>query len=79
MKLAAVEFHRRIREEGLRAQIVNLIHDEILVEVSREERDRVREVLVDVMETIGREVLGVETPVTCGVGSNWRIAKEKQL
>jgi len=79
LKLAAVEFHRRIREEGLRAQIVNLIHDEILVEVSREERDRVREVLVDVMETIGREVLGVETPVTCGVGSNWRIAKEKQL
>ncbi|HNS35454.1 MAG TPA: DNA polymerase, partial [Mesotoga sp.] len=79
LKLAAVEFQRRIRQAGLRAQIVNLIHDEILVEVSREDRDRVREVLVNVMEMVGREVLGVETPVTCGVGSNWRIAKEKQL
>ncbi|HON29271.1 MAG TPA: DNA polymerase, partial [Mesotoga infera] len=79
LKLAAVKFQRRIREEGLRAQIVNLIHDEILVEVSREDRDRVREVLVEVMGMVGREVVGVETPVTCGVGSNWRIAKEKQL
>jgi len=79
LKLAAVEFQRRIREEGLRAQIVNLIHDEILVEVSREDRDRAREVLVDVMGMVGREVIGVDTPVECGVGSNWRIAKEKQL
>jgi DNA polymerase I-like protein with 3'-5' exonuclease and polymerase domains len=79
LKLAAVEFHKRIREEGLRAQIVNLVHDEILVEVFREDRDRVREVLVNVMEMVGREVIGVDTPVECGVGSNWRIAKEKQL
>jgi len=75
LKRAAVEFHRRVREEGLRAQIVNLIHDEILVEVLREDRDRARELLVDVMETVGREVIGIDTPVECGVGSNWRIAK----
>lgn len=79
LKLAAVEFHKRIRQAGLRAQIVNLIHDEILVEVFREDRDRVREVLVNVMGRVGREVIGVDTPVECGVGSNWRIAKEKQL
>jgi len=75
LKRAVIEFHRRTREEGLRAQIVNLIHDEILIEVLREDRDRAREILVDVMETVGREVTGIETPVTCGVGSNWRIAK----
>ena len=75
LKLAAVEFHKRIREAGLRAQIVNLVHDEILVEVSREDRDRVQEILVDVMQSVGRSVIGIETPVKCGVGSNWRIAK----
>jgi len=75
LKLAAVEFHKRIREAGLRAQIVNLVHDEILVEVSREDRDRVQEILIDVMESVGRRIIGVATPVKCGVGSNWRIAK----
>jgi len=75
LKLAAVEFHRRTREEGLRAQIVNLIHDEILVEVLREDRDKTREILVDVMESVGRRIIGIATPVKCGVGSNWRIAK----
>ena len=69
IKLAMTGVDRRLREEGLRARMVLQIHDELLLEVPRDEVDRVREILVGEMENVVK--LSVPLTVECNYGDTW--------
>ncbi|MBQ6882173.1 MAG: DNA polymerase I [Alistipes sp.] len=69
MKMAMVEVARRFRAEGIRSRVILQVHDELVVDVWREELDRVRTIVVESMEGVAR--LRVALTADAGVGQNW--------
>ena len=69
MKMAMVEVARRFRVEGIRSRVILQVHDELVVDVWREELDRVRTIVVESMEGVAR--LRVALTADAGVGQNW--------
>ncbi len=54
IKYAIVFVHQRLREERLDAFLVHTVHDEIVVETTEEDAERVRQVVKEEMERAGR-------------------------
>ena len=73
IKLAMVNLHRRLRREGLRAEIIIQVHDELVLEVPESELEQVRGLVVAEMQ--GAIELDVPLLVEVGVGGNWMDAK----
>ena len=69
IKMAMVTIHRRLKQEGLRAQMIMQVHDELNFNVPVNEVDRVREIVVSEMQNVVH--LTVPLIADCGVGSNW--------
>ena len=69
IKMAMVSIHRRLKEEGLRAQMIMQVHDELNFNVPKEEVDRVREIVVSGMQNV--VTLSIPLIAECGVGDNW--------
>lgn len=57
LKLSVLMFDAEIRKEGLKAQVVNLVHDEIVVECQKDNADRVKELLEKAMKHAGKVIL----------------------
>jgi len=57
LKLAVLVFEAELKREELTAKVVNLVHDEIVVECGREEAEKVRELLELAMKKAGRMIL----------------------
>ena len=69
IKMAMVTIHRRLKEEGLKAQMIMQIHDELNFNVPLNEVDKVREIVVSEMQHVVH--LTVPLIADCGVGTNW--------
>ena len=69
IKMAMVTIHRRLKEEGLKAQMIVQVHDELNFNVPVSEVDRVREIVVSEMQNVVH--LTVPLIADCGVGANW--------
>lgn len=69
IKMAMVTIHRRLREEGLKAQMIMQVHDELNFNVPMNEVDKVREIVVSEMQNVVH--LTVPLIADCGVGKNW--------
>ena len=69
IKMAMVTIHRRLKEEGLKAQMIMQVHDELNFNVPVAEVDRVRDIVVSEMQNVVH--LTVPLIADCGVGSNW--------
>ena len=69
IKMAMVTIHRRLKEEGLKAQMIMQVHDELNFNVPVNEVDRVREIVVSEMQNVVH--LTVPLIADCGVGTNW--------
>ena len=69
IKMAMVTIHRRLKEEGLKAQMIMQVHDELNFNVPLNEVDKVREIVVSEMQHVVH--LTVPLIADCGVGSNW--------
>ena len=69
IKMAMVTIHRRLNEEGLKAQMIMQVHDELNFNVPMEEVDKVREIVVSEMQNVVH--LTVPLIADCGVGKNW--------
>ena len=52
-KLAAILFNRSIEAKSLDAFIVNMVHDEIVVEAKKEDAEAVYEILISSMKLAG--------------------------
>ena len=72
MKLAMVGVARRFKMEGIRSRITMQVHDEIVVDLLRSERDKVEQIVREEME--GAAKLSVPLTAECGVGENWLAA-----
>ena len=69
MKLAMVGVARRFKAEGVRSRITMQVHDEIVVDLLRSEREKVEQIVREEME--GAAKLSIPLTAECGVGKNW--------
>ena len=72
MKLAMIEIHRRFREEGIRSKMILQVHDEVIIDMLVEERERVERIVRESMEGVAQ--LSVPLISEAGVARNWREA-----
>ncbi len=69
MKTAMVNVARALKQEGLDAQIILQVHDELVLESNRDCAERARDILVREMESA--MLLSVPIPVDVSIGENW--------
>jgi DNA polymerase-1 len=69
IKMAMVTIHNRLKKEGLKAQMIMQVHDELNFNVPIDEVDKVREIVVGEMQNVVH--LTVPLIADCGVGNNW--------
>ena len=69
IKMAMVSIYRRLKEEGLQAQMIMQVHDELNFNVPVSEVERVRKIVVSEMQNAVH--LSVPLIAECGVGDNW--------
>ena len=69
IKIAMVRVAERLQKENLRSRIVLQVHDELLVETWKEERDQVRKILLEEMPAAAQ--LKVPLDVEVEEGENW--------
>ena len=72
MKIAMVGVARRFKAEGVRSRITMQVHDEIVVDLLRTEREIVEQIVREEME--GAAQLSIPLTAECGVGENWLAA-----
>jgi DNA polymerase-1 len=73
IKIAMIRVHDRLLREGLDARLILQVHDELLVEASRDCAERAKEILREEME--GAAKLSVPLTVEIHIGENWYDAK----
>lgn len=73
MKLAMVNVHRRLKDEGLCARLLLQIHDELIAECPEAEAERVKTVLTEEMENVAH--YSVPLTVDAHIGKSWSDAK----
>ena len=69
IKMAMVTINRRLKEEGLKAQMIMQVHDELNFNVPENEIDKVREIVISEMQNVVH--LTVPLIADCGIGTNW--------
>ena len=69
IKMAMVSIHKRMKDEGLKAQMIMQVHDELNFNVPIAEVDRVRDIVVNEMQNAVH--LSIPLIAECGVGENW--------
>ncbi len=69
MKIAMIEVDRRLREGKFAARVILQVHDEIVLDVPRDELDAVRTLVVEAMESAA--ALRVKLVADAGWGANW--------
>jgi DNA polymerase-1 len=72
-KLAMIDLDRALESGGFTSRMVLTVHDELVLEVPLDERDRVEPVVREVMESAAE--LRVPLVVDLGFGPNWAQAK----
>lgn len=69
MKIAMNTVHRELTARGLRSRVILQVHDELVVDMVREEQAEVTELVRRAMEDAAQ--LTVALTVDCGTGHNW--------
>lgn len=69
MKIAMIDVHRRFAAEGIRSRVILQVHDELVVDMLREEQEQVVRIVTECMESAAR--LKVRLIADAGVGNNW--------
>ncbi len=70
MKLAMLQLHARLREEGYRTRMLLQVHDELVLEAPADELDKAVELVRSVMQSA--YLLDVPLKVDVEIGPNWR-------
>jgi DNA polymerase-1 len=69
IKIAMIEVSRRLKREKLKSKLILQVHDELIIEVVKEEKDRVETLLCESMENAVS--LKVKLAVALNTGDNW--------
>ncbi|MEN8097875.1 MAG: DNA polymerase, partial [Chloroflexota bacterium] len=70
IKIAMIQLHKELAERHLQARLLLQVHDELLLEVPRDELSQTRDIVVQVMKSAYE--LNPELVVDTKTGSNWR-------
>ena len=73
MKMAMIEVYNRIKEKKLKSKMILQIHDEILIDATKDEIDILKILVKDAMENVVS--LSVPLKVEISTGINWYEAK----
>ena len=73
MKVAMIKVYHELKNAGLKSKIVLQVHDELLVETYEEEKEQVKELLKNCMESAAK--LSVPLTVDVEEGKSWFQAK----
>lgn len=73
IKLAMVNVHTHIKERGLRSKLILQVHDELILNVYKDELEEVKRIVTEDMENVME--LKVPMEVDINVGSTWYDAK----
>ena len=74
IKMAMITIASRMKRENLRSRLIMQIHDELVCEVEREEREVMEIVVREEMENVVH--LSVPLKVSMGTGENWALSHE---
>ncbi|MBQ5875838.1 MAG: DNA polymerase I, partial [Alistipes sp.] len=69
MKIAMIEIYHRFQQEGIRSKMILQVHDEVIVDMLKEEQERVVEIVKEAMESAAQ--LSVPLISDAGIGTNW--------
>ncbi|MGN0077713.1 MAG: DNA polymerase I [Coriobacteriales bacterium] len=69
IKMAMIAVERRLQDEGFKARMVLQVHDELDFECPLEELDRLKAMVVEVMDNVVQTAAPMRADV--GVGDNW--------
>lgn len=69
MKLAMTAIHNELINRNLKSKLILQVHDELVLDVPKEEQGEVCGIVVDCMENAAK--LSVELVADCGTGNNW--------
>ncbi len=72
MKLAMIEIARRFKAEGIGSKMILQVHDEVIIDMLREEREKVERIVKESMEGVAQ--LSIPLISEAGVAENWREA-----
>ncbi len=72
IKMAMIAVERRLQEEGFKARMVLQVHDELDFECPEEELERLKAMVVEVMDNVVQTAAPMRADV--GVGDNWALA-----
>ncbi|MFN3870210.1 MAG: bifunctional 3'-5' exonuclease/DNA polymerase [Aquificaceae bacterium] len=75
LKLSVLMFDAELKKHGIRAHVINLVHDEIVVECDQRDAEKVKEILQKAMLNAGKIVLK-RVPVEVEVVINKRWEKD---
>lgn len=73
IKIAMVKVDRMLKQQGLKSRLILQVHDELILEVHRDELEQVRDLVKEQME--GAVKLSVPMNVDINWGENWYEAK----
>ena len=73
IKIAMVNVEKRLRKENLKSKLILQVHDELIIDATAEEKDRVTELLKREMEHAVD--LKVRLDISVGFGKSWYEAK----
>jgi DNA polymerase-1 len=72
MKLAMIDVHKAMVDQGLKSQLLLQVHDELVFAVYPGELDTLKALTVEKMQNVAK--LSVPLEVHIGVGVNWELA-----
>lgn len=73
MKIAMIRVWERLHREGLQSRLILQVHDELLIETLKEEKENVRRILEEEMQQAAN--LSVTLEVGMSSGKDWYESK----
>ena len=70
IKIAMIEFSKKLKENNLKSKLIMQVHDELVVEVEKSELDIVKRLVSEAMEL--NQPLRVPLVVDINVGETWQ-------
>ena len=70
MKMAMIEFNKKLKENNLKSKMILQVHDEIVVETAKDELEIVKKLVTDAMEL--NQPLRVPLIVDIHIGESWK-------
>ena len=73
IKIAMINVAKRLKEQNLKSELILQVHDELIIDAEKSEKNKVIEILTQEMQ--GAVVLDVPLTVSVGCGATWYEAK----